>query len=203
MAVAEFARHDGVRHAGDRQDDRRRRLERAVAAAQRDRDTVDSPEGDGHVEVVIVVEVADRDRRRLLVGVGEPGRRGRGLKRPIAGPEVNPVRGRDVEDPVVGKVADGDRRVTAPLEAGRLRKRLKGGQCWSQRGKKRVAPRAGEALHLEDVGARGDILVDHISRISGRDAVARYEQLAPAIVHRETELQAIGNIVGLCDQATV
>ena len=42
--------------------DGRRRLERAVAVAQGDRDAIGTAEGDGHVEVVIVVEVADRDR---------------------------------------------------------------------------------------------------------------------------------------------
>ena len=73
MAVAKVARQDRIRHAGDRQGDRRRRLERAVAVAHRDRDTVSSAQGDSHVEVVIVAEVADRDRCRFLVGIGERG----------------------------------------------------------------------------------------------------------------------------------
>ena len=68
LAVAEIARDDRVGHAGDRQADRRRRLERAVAVAHGDRDAVGRAEGDGHVELVIVVEIADGDRRWTWAG---------------------------------------------------------------------------------------------------------------------------------------
>ena len=38
-----------------------------------------------------------------------------GLEGPVAGTQVDAVRGHDVEDAVVGEVADGDRRVIAAL----------------------------------------------------------------------------------------
>ena len=67
----------------------------------------------------IAVEIADRDRGRVsAAGIDECAGRGGGLERPVAGPQVDAVRGHDVEDAVVGEVADGDRHVTGPLEVG-------------------------------------------------------------------------------------
>jgi len=125
--AGEIARHDRIGRTGDRQADHRRRLERPVAVAQGDRDGIGARQGDGHVEVVVAVavEVADHDRGRAQSGISECAGRGGGLKRPIAGPQVDPVWGDDVEDAVVGEVADGDRRKTAPLEVGRQYKGLK------------------------------------------------------------------------------
>ena len=51
-----------------------------------------------------------------LGGIDERRIGSRGLKRPIAGPQVDAVRGHDVVDAVVGEVADGDRREAGALE---------------------------------------------------------------------------------------
>ena len=45
-------------------------------------------------------------------GIDERAGRGGGLERTVAGTQVDAVRGHDVEDAVVGEVADGDRRVS-------------------------------------------------------------------------------------------
>ena len=113
-AVAqEVARHDRVGRAAGRQADRRRRLERAVAIAQGDRDAIRAGESDGHVEVASPLKsptaIADGSSR---VGSTSGARRGGGLERAVAGTQVDAVRGHDVEDAVVGEVADGDRRVS-------------------------------------------------------------------------------------------
>ena len=118
LAVAEVARHDSVGHAGDRKADRRCRLEGSVAVAEGNRDRVGSPESDGHIQVIIVVEVAYCDRGWVQAGVGERRVSGRGLKRSVAGSQVDAVRSHIVENPIVGEVTDGDWRVASPLEVG-------------------------------------------------------------------------------------
>ena len=123
--AGEVARHNRIGDTSDRQADRRRLVKRAVAIAQRDRDRLGAEESDGHVQVLIAVEVPNSDRSRHCTGINECAGRGRGLKRPIAGAQVDAVWGHDVQDTVVREVADGDRRVTAPLVVGRERKGLR------------------------------------------------------------------------------
>src|SRR2546429_304743 len=66
---------------GSERGDGVRRLERAVAVAQQERDVCAVEMGDRHVELTVAVEVADRDRLREVAGGVEVHRR---LERAVA-----------------------------------------------------------------------------------------------------------------------
>ena len=61
-----------------------------------------------------IAEGSSSERDRRVAG------RGGGLEGPVAGTQVNAVRGHDVEDAVIGEVADGDRRESRNVPSSKL-----------------------------------------------------------------------------------
>ena len=112
---------------------------------------------------------------------GDPGAGRRQVRRVDRGGEgavplaqVDAVRGGVVGDVVAVEVADGDRIVTEG-RAGQRCERVGGERRPGRQGRERPDPR--QALDLQEVGPRDDVLVDQGPRVDGRAAVALDEQV--------------------------